>query len=1034
MNARQVGYHGVIVNGIRFLIMATSLIMAGTVLADSPKRVVNSTVPAGQQPGRMPYEMRWADRQPPQAQVVFADLNGWTLDITQGDADVGLEASVAQRIWQPQVARFSYGGGQNRTTAIIKPPQPITIPDRFDAARMWVFGGYYRRATEDVNPPNITLLLQDREGRPVRIGLGDITSGTWSLEQGVVPPESLNPSCFPMQFTGIEVDQVDHSTGASDMFFESIEFYQQHRSPSAHVFKQLNDIFPTSEDGWLPTPPQDVQTSLEPSRPGATFVSQANGNTLRFRVNPKEGFLNGIEAQWNDEPWFRPAATGGIKLNVDGHKADVVDQAQVISSLVKGETLVTQWKSTELAKPVEWTATYSIRGRTLVVDIASSGGHVAAIDAGQVEGLAGARGVFVPYMAMNRITHLTTEGPLIACGDKAFVSVFPDVYNSDFSNLANDPSKEWNPGDGKLRLITGTQYEPLTDGKRNDLRDRFLITVSNEFDEILPNARNPVSPYREKLAPYLHFMAYLTHEEMFKGTHRYGMDKVVANHHVFAHFVGDGYERLASFAYRWRPRDDTKISQWQAYSKAIKDLGYLYGVYTYFPDLSPLSEYWDENRVALDQDGGLRRGWWYGYFFVKLNDAARLGGEVAELIKQVHNADCTYLDIHTVIGPIPTDYEAGVEGAGTARGTVLANTDVIAETRKRIGPVFGEGYHRWLYTGVGDVDYATLLHPSRYGSASGAPLLVDFDLRKIAPFGHGTMMGFEPKYFLGESSKETEAVYRNDTSISPPEGWYKYISASLGYGHMAALGYDYLPSLNRMIQLYALMQGVQSEYLTDVATSIQYHDGKQFLPTSEALRKDIVGNGRLRVEYSKGLVVQVNYNGTENWTVDAAGRTFELPPYGWVIEKPGEILAYSALHDGHRVDVVKCPSYIYVNSGEHPFTDSELGLEVTGAIWLKWEGETWRAIPCGDLGPWDKFYSEKWPDDLYDFRLSAIPENRGLSHCLIDTQKVFGKPAAAVQVTARDAGGKTVESSSVKVDGDRLRIVPQQQVVDYLLE
>jgi hypothetical protein len=236
-----------------------------------------------------------------------------------------------------------------------------------------------------------------------------------------------------------------------------------------------------------------------------------------------------------------------------------------------------------------------------------------------------------------------------------------------------------------------------------------------------------------------------------------------------------------------------------------------------------------------------------------------------------------------------------------------------------------------------------------------------------------------------------------------------------------------------MIHLYALMQGVQTEYLTDQATSIQYHDGKQFLSTSDALWKDIVGNGRLRVEYSKGLVVQVNYNGTENWTVAAAGRTFDLPSYGWVIEKPGEILSYSALHDGHRVDVVKCPGYIYVNSGDHAFKDAELGLEITGALWLKREGDAWRAIPCGDLGPWEKFYPEKWPDDLYDLRASSIPENRGLSVCVIDAGKLLGKPAAEVSATARDAAGNAVESTAVQAEGDSLRIVPQPQIVDYLL-
>lgn len=993
------------------------------------ERMVNPTLPGDETPGRMHCELRWADRMAPPAQVWFDDLTGWTMQRTRGNADVGLRASIAQRLWRDQTAKFTYHHGTERTTVVVRPPKPVAIENRFDAARMWVFGGWYNRATDDANPPEITLLLKDRAGQEVRIGFGAVTAGNWTLEQGVLPKESLDPSKFPMAFVGMEIDQVDFINGQSDMHFECIEFYQQDRRPWNHPFKQRNAIFPTSDEGFLPTPPADVKTSVRRDGKGAMFVSEAGGTALRFRVDPDKGVFEGIEAQWADGQWFNPASGGTLK-GVD------ISGAKITSAKIEDGALVVVWTAGNGDRRLSWQARYFIKGRTLVIDVSSKGGQVEGIDVGEIAGLAGVRGIFVPYMALNRITHLTTEGPLIACSDDVFVSVLPDVFNSDFSNLVNDASKDWQPKNGKLRIITGTEYQTLTDGKRLDLRDRFLITVSDEFADVLPNARNPVSPNREKLAPYLHFMAYVPHERMLTTFKRYGMDNVIADHHAWTHFLGDGYKGLSSFSYRWRPREDTSIRDWQRYSQAIIDLGFINGMYAYFPDLVPLNEYWDEDKVALNQNGSLRPGWWYGNYFVKLNDAARLAANVCELIKDLYRPSCVYLDIHTVIGPSACEYEAGVENAGTARGTILANLDLIAEVRKHIGATVGEGYHRWLYAGVSDVDYSTLLHPSRYGSASGVPLLIDFDRLKIAPFEHGTMMGFEPKYFLGEQSKETEQVYKNDTAVAPPDAWYKYITASLAYGHMGALGYDYLPSLNRMIHLYALMQGVQSEYLTDNSVSVEYHNGETFLQTNDAIRADAVKNGRLRVTYSKGLVVIVNYN-DQPWTITSAGgRSYELPAYGWVIEKPGEILAYSALHEGNRVDVVKCPSYIYVNTGGHAFKDEALGLEVTGALWLKHEQDgAWRAIPCGDLGPWEKFSTEKFPKDQYDFRLNAIPEARGMSHCVIDTSKLVGKPASQLLgVAARDADGNDVQNANVKVENDRLHITPQADVVDYVLK
>jgi hypothetical protein len=75
--------------------------------------------------------------------------------------------------------------------------------------------------------------------------------------------------------------------------------------------------------------------------------------------------------------------------------------------------------------------------------------------------------------------------------------------------------------------------------------------------------------------------------------------------------------------------------------------------------------------------------------------------------------------------------------------------------------------------------------------------------------------------------------------------------------------YGYLPRQSRLIELYALLQGLQKEYLTDTVTAIMYHDGVHYLPTSQALADGAYVRGRVCVRYSRGLRVQVNYNRRE---------------------------------------------------------------------------------------------------------------------------------------------------------------------------
>ena len=144
---------------------------------------VDPNLPVGATPGERPYEIVWSGRkEPPGTQVAFDDLTGWTLHAL-GDAAVSLSASVDHRLWRPKLAKFSYGGGTTDTAVEIRPPEPILIPGRFDAANLWLYGGWDRVGDR---PLRIFAALEDQAGREFVIDLGEVTASYWGLQHGVL--------------------------------------------------------------------------------------------------------------------------------------------------------------------------------------------------------------------------------------------------------------------------------------------------------------------------------------------------------------------------------------------------------------------------------------------------------------------------------------------------------------------------------------------------------------------------------------------------------------------------------------------------------------------------------------------------------------------------------------------------------------------------------------------------------------------------------------------------------------------------------
>jgi len=344
-----------------------------------------------------------------------------------------------------------------------------------------------------------------------------------------------------------------------------------------------------------------------------------------------------------------------------------------------------------------------------------------------------------------------------------------------------------------------------------------------------------------------------------------------------------------------------------------------------------------------------------------------------------------------------------------------------------------EGIRRWMYAGLADMDYAQWVGTEK---PQDKPLLPDFDLLRIHPKQIGTAMGYSPTCFF---SDEGLAEYNKDPGKGTGhQPFYHYVAATLAHGHSAMIGYGYFPTLARTIHYYALLSGPQEDYLPDTVSDIAwYAEGAGgFVSTSEALRTGAREEGKLRVTYAGGQVVHVNYHPEKTWRLEVAGREFLLPAYGWVLVKPGRILAYSALVEGRRVDYVDCPRYTYLNSGEaDPGGDapaaSEGGITVRGAVLVK-KGKRPVVIPCGDLGAWKSVDGTRYPV-FPDRVLAGPPADRGVRALRINAAGLVGKGEdESVTVWHRDEAGETVKTEAMPAGA--VEVTTSGDVVDYVLE
>ncbi len=215
------------------------------------------------------------------------------------------------------------------------------------------------------------------------------------------------------------------------------------------------------------------------------------------------------------------------------------------------------------------------------------------------------------------------------------------------------------------------------------------------------------------------------------------------------------------------------------------------------------------------------------------------------------------------------------------------------------GPVYSEGNNHWYYCGLTDGNYGQ----DQLARLNEKPWLVDFDLRKMHPLCCNFGMG-NPGMFFGRKAQMGRTPEQQQARLD------QFLAGTLAFGHTGFLVRQ--GGIENTLRSYFGLQQIHARYAQAAVADIRYADADgNLLDSTAAVATDAYRRSQIVTRYDNGLEVTVNGHPEETWVTGDA----RLPPFGWFARdaRAGDLLAFSALVNGHRADYVDSPAYLYAD-------------------------------------------------------------------------------------------------------------------------
>ena len=888
-----------------------------------------STVLLAETVGVRPYEMDWAGRyedEHPDAVLEDFESEGWIGECSGGT--IAVERSREQLLFNDYVLKATYCNNadtEGAQTYLVRPPEPLAVPEPFDAITIWAYGNeeaLYQDA-KTIGRVTIYIQLRNSDGETADIEMYTVDWYQWFMLHHTMTPQEQEKFCRPgTVVTGIVLKPAKN-TEPRTLYFDSLSFFKEEYKPLTFTKRPKRGIplfpgqdpgantgegtlpFPTRADTILPdSAAAGSSVVLEQVKNSYTYIYKGTDGELKVAYTPQTGTWSDFTASWNGGPSFQPLYDGGAKFLDEG-----ASSAELLSCAVEDGKVKAVWNYT-LADGTAHEVTYQfcLKGKTLVLDTLSpnADNQLVEVSYGEVKGVECLDLVQIPYYAYR--PNVRPAVALVKVGDdRLFLSGHTDWY---LSNSSRPLAGEY-PYESKLQFNGATRYNAKIDGRRNDVYERFFVTVSPVFEENLPNIANTKSPWKHITGTVI-WGAYGAWRRDKDKEHwyyywRHGMRHcLVTNHETMWR---DGEE---SFTFRTRTAPGKGGDEGERdFSRYMQDtLGFFYGPYNNFTDLAPVNEYWSTDMVTRDPDNIVLHAWRRCYQPKALR-AVEFCEKLSPVNQEKFHYSTAYCDVHTAIGPWDaTDFDFRTPGAGTFAQTFYAYGELmLIQKRSWNGPVYSEGPYFCFYSGLTDGNYAQ----DRSYLIYSRPWLVDFDLRKIHELECNFGMGSVDMFFRGQAGANWQEDERAEEYID------RFFTANIAFGHPGIQVKEIGPHV--AMRNYYLLQQIQTQYTQASVKDIFYcgEDGRLF-NTSEAIKNGAYRNSQLVIDYDSGAHVVANGSTELPLKVTHAGREISLRPNSFMAwTDDGQYLSTNADPDGLPCDYVESPEYIFLDGRDRAF-------------------------------------------------------------------------------------------------------------------
>ena len=712
-----------------------------------------------------------------------------------------------------------------------------------------------------------------------------------------------------------------------------------------------------SQPSIFPALQEEVETSIRKEGISFVFESRSVSAVVQFIYTPIDGTFADIELEVNNGDPITPAEDGGVAVEMGGSvwpaNSEEVER-HFISCEQVGDCVEARWQWKLGEEQANFLYRFRISGKSLVVEIEGGHGKGTGLSLGRVTGALHPRLIAIPYF------NFGDNYPRILCTAGYFLSSFVDWHYSRASTLYAPSEAE---SQRLVQLNGGCSYASQGDGKRSDFQERWLITVSTEYEEVLPTFFAVEVEQSETLAdwvwyniPYIDASqeSYVELYENMRQLKLMGVDHLLINHPSETWHDGDGDAALTVEGAEAKGGEDAL----DEYLEALSDLGYKTSLHVNYRHIATTNPSWQPELAAQLADGAPTPTG-PGLYLLKPSEALVRAPEHARTIIDKYPCDALYVSEHAEIPPWEfNDFDDDAAATGHLASSHSLQQSVL-HSQAQVGLAIGSGGNHWFYAGV----LAGYLARMVGADPSRIPPLVDFDLHNLHTLETDAGLGTIDQYFAGhipQDEKHSRSAYLD-----------RYLAATAAFGHACLLPDQLEWGIASTVKSYYMLRELQKHYLRVPVRSIAYYHNDQFLETNDALLSGAFAQGQVRVIYDNGLEVYANLSWEQPWTVHRGDVAYHLLPGSFCAWQDSSLLVYSADAGSGHIDYVSCKDYLFVDTrGQR----GQFGpVELDGAVAIKerkWEIDV---VPFACQADIAIDVGQYWPDrKLPPLRLLAF--------------------------------------------------------------